>query len=315
MKKTLVSLAVLAASSASFAQVSITGDVAFGYIAQNVSGVESSGFGVDSAELFFNASEDLGGGSKVTSSLQVQNATSAGDVVLAYSTPVFSLTMAQAKGGDYLTGGVSGVGNAGLDDKITSARLMADGVTVSFPLTSEITLGFSHAEGAKLATGVGEGSGAAGTDLGDQRRNMISAKYVAGALVVDAGFGSYDQVGSAATNMKNQARGAVSYNFGAAKVGAGFDNRVYNLGTRTDLVAAVMVPVTPAFNAGVLFASRSHNDTNDITKDGTRSGYSIRANYNLSKQTSLNFDYKNYKAAFANQTNSTYAEVYMAKNF
>ena len=69
MKKTLVALAVLAASGAAMAQVSITGNFSFGHVT-TVQGkadatkatVTSSGFGVQTSEVFFNVKEDLGGG-------------------------------------------------------------------------------------------------------------------------------------------------------------------------------------------------------------------------------------------------------------
>jgi predicted porin len=63
MKKTLVALAVLAASGASFAQATITGTYAFGYASTTGGGVAaSSGLGTDTADINFAASENLGGG-------------------------------------------------------------------------------------------------------------------------------------------------------------------------------------------------------------------------------------------------------------
>ena len=66
MKKTLVALAALAATGA-FAQVTITGNLAMGYaVATNVAngGGDVSGLGVDTSEIDFAATEDLGGGVK-----------------------------------------------------------------------------------------------------------------------------------------------------------------------------------------------------------------------------------------------------------
>lgn len=330
MKKTLVALAALAATGA-FAQVSITGGVAYGYMQTTTGsaagGVDASGFGVDTAELNFNVSEDLGGGSKVTGKIQFDGVTrsgaNGGDVVLAYATAnAGTLTMSTTKGADYLTGGIAAVGNKGLDGAITSGRTSSDGVSYSFPVTSSLKLGFAHTENAKTgytqspAAGVAPalGADAAGLDKGEQRRNMVTVDYAAGALVANVGFGSYDQQGNAATNLKNITRGSVSYDLGAAQLGAGFDSRSYNLGTRMDYALGVMVPVGQ-LSVGALWAARTYNDTTDITKDGTRSGYSLRAKYDLSKMTNILVDYQNYKRAFADTANSTMLEVYLNKSF
>lgn len=82
MKKTLLAMAVLAASGASFAQVTISGSLIMGYKATKstgtsdvvapgpfvvnraTSGADASGFGVDTSEIDFAIAEDLGGGAK-----------------------------------------------------------------------------------------------------------------------------------------------------------------------------------------------------------------------------------------------------------
>jgi hypothetical protein len=323
MKKTLVALAVLAASGASFAQATVTGNVSMGYMQTTLGsatgGVDASGFGVDTAELNFGVAEDLGGGSKVTGLIQfdtvARSGVTGGDVSLAYATAnAGTLTLGSTKGADYLTGGIAAVGNKGLDGAITSARVYNDAVSYSYPITSALKVGFSHVEAAKTGNAAGLGVGAAGTDTGEQRRNMLTVGYAAGKLVVDAGIGSYDQQGNTATNFKSIARASASYDLGVAKLGAGFDNRTYVTGTRTDYAVGVMVPFG-ALSVGALFANRTHNDTLDVTKDGSRTGYSLRANYALSKMTSVVFDYQNYKKAFADTANSSMTEIYLSKSF
>jgi hypothetical protein len=335
MKKTLIALAVLAASGASFAQATVTGNVSMGYLQSTMGsaagGVDASGFGVDTAELYFDAVENLGGGSKVSAKLGFDTVSRGGviggDTLLVYSNAQMgTLTLGSTRGADYLTGGIAAVGNKGLDGAITSARASNDFVSYSFPITPAFKLGFSHTEGAKTGAtpsttpasnmlGLGLGAGAAGTDIGEQRRNMVYVDYAAGALVANVGYGSYDQQGNTATNFKTITRGAVSYDLGMAKLGAGFDNRVYVTGNRMDYAVGVMVPVGSALSVGALFAQRTYNDTNDVTKDGTRTGYSLRANYALSKMTSVVFDYQNYKKAFADTANSSTTELYLSKSF
>ena len=322
MKKTLVALAALAATGA-FAQVSITGGVAYGFMQTSTGSAagntDASGFGVDTAELDFNVAEDLGGGHKVTGLIQFDTVTRAGvtpgDVVLAYDAgSAGKLTMSTTRGADYLTGGIAAVGNKGLDGAITSARTYQDAVSYSFPITSSLKLGFAHLEAAKVGNSAGLGAGSAGPDTGEQRRNMLTVDYASGALVANLGVGSYDQQGTAATNFKSIARGAVSYDLGAAKLGAGFDSRSYVLGSRMDYAFGVMVPVGQ-LSVGAPWAARTYNDTTDVTKDGTRSGYSLRAKYDLSKMTNILVDYQNYKKAFADTNNSTMLEVYLNKSF
>jgi hypothetical protein len=55
MKKTLIALAVLASSGASFAQVTITGNLAMGYRATTAPAGDASGFGVDTSQINFSA--------------------------------------------------------------------------------------------------------------------------------------------------------------------------------------------------------------------------------------------------------------------
>ena len=327
MKKTLIALAVLAASGASFAQVTVTGAVAMGYMQTTLGsaagGVDASGFGVDTAELNFKANEDLGGGSKVSGLIQfdtvARSGVTGGDVSLAYATAnAGTLTLASTKGVDYLTGGIAAVGNKGLDGALYGARTFGDSASYSFPLTSSLKLGFSHSEAAKAGNVAGLGAGAAGSNAtNEQRRNLIDVTYAAGALVANLGAGAYDSVGTVAadaTNFKSIIRGAASYDLGAVKLGAGFDSRTYNVGTRMDATVGVMVPMG-ALSVGALFASRSFNDTLDVKKDGTRTGYTLRAAYSMSKLTSVLFDYQNYKKEFADTANSSMAEIYLVKAF
>lgn len=146
MKKSLIALAVLAASGASFAQVSVTGNLTYGYQSTTtgdyksqvngstvVSGGDTAGLGAETAAIVFTAKEDLGGGYAATASMKINaapsntaisipvaytGATSVGnssavntdDVTLTLVTPVGALTMGNAKSADYLSGGIAGVG-------------------------------------------------------------------------------------------------------------------------------------------------------------------------------------------------------------
>jgi hypothetical protein len=55
MKKTLIALAAIATTGASFAQVSLTGEFAWGYLASSASCDETSGGGIDTSQVAFSA--------------------------------------------------------------------------------------------------------------------------------------------------------------------------------------------------------------------------------------------------------------------
>ena len=68
MKKTLIALAVLAASGASFAQVSVTGKLGFSIqkSAEVAGGSANQGMQMADGDINFAAKEDLGGGMSIT---------------------------------------------------------------------------------------------------------------------------------------------------------------------------------------------------------------------------------------------------------
>jgi hypothetical protein len=67
-------LAVLAASGASFAQVSLTGKFTYGYLAtSDGTGATASGGGIDTGLLVFGVKEDLGGGTSVVVTMKTDS--------------------------------------------------------------------------------------------------------------------------------------------------------------------------------------------------------------------------------------------------
>ena len=116
MKKSLIALAVLAASGASFAQVSITGNLVYGYQTSTAgdiktvpagvvaaTGGDTAGLGAETAKITFTAKEDLGGGYGITATMNLNTGTAnaagtgtaAGfdDHTLTLATPVGGLTL------------------------------------------------------------------------------------------------------------------------------------------------------------------------------------------------------------------------------
>jgi predicted porin len=333
MKKTLIALAVLAASGASFAQVTITGNLTMGYQADHrgVSKTDASGLGMDTAEIYFNASEDLGGGMKATAKLGFDGVTRAsangGDAILGLSGGFGTLTLGTTKGADYLSGGVAKVGGTGMDGKVFSVRTNSESLAYAMSF-GPVTVSLTHAEPANT---LGLGAGAAGAQgtytvtnfegtvsaaTENQRSNRLAAKYAAGALVVDGGYAVYDQSGTTGGNDKSQIRAAVSYNLGVAQIGGGMVVNSKVVGTRTDALVSVAFPMG-ALTLGADWASRTTADYAAAVpdKNGTMTGYGLSASYALSKRTSASLSYTNFKQTLDATENSTSTAVLLSHSF
>jgi predicted porin len=302
MKKTLIALAVLAASGASFAQVSITGEYAYGWNTSNSSaGVEKSGLGVDTSFVKFAASEDLGGGLKAAAEMSLdgfaRGAASGGDNALTLTGGFGRIKLANDKGADYLSTVIGGI--AGLDGKVYGDRTINDSVAYTSPSFGGLTFGLSHTE---AASGTGLGAGAASNN--DQRSNTLSASYAAGPLAVTGGFTSWDNQGTAADNSKTRVRVKGSYNFGAFTLGAGVVQRERNMGSTTESILAVTAPLG-ALTLGLDVGSSQRKDSGTVAKDITKSGYGLKAVYALSKRTSLVGAYTNWDEGGTQRANLT----------
>jgi hypothetical protein len=323
MKKTLVALAVLAASGASFAQVAITGTYGFGYRADTSNtGAASSGLGVDTSTLNFTATEDLGGGTKVTAVMGFdglyRGTTNAGDSSVAVAGSFGTVKMGVSRGADYLSGGTAGVAGFGLDGLLFSALWAGDAISYTSPSMNGFNVSLTHEEvtptAETAAQGVGIGAGDAGAYPSNyQRRNGLGFKYTGGPLVVDGAYQAYDQQGAAPAvnatstttpNMVSRTRLSGSYDFGVAKLGAGIDSRQLVSGSRVDSLIGAYVPFG-ALSVGVEFGTRKFDGTGQGGLEGTRNGSAIVANYALSKRTSVQGFYVKYDNVTLNSVNST----------
>ena len=320
MKKTLIALAVLASSGAAFAQVAITGAVAMGYQADTTSaGVATGGFGVDTTALTFTATEDIGGGLKATASLGFdgmnRKAVGGADTSMSLTGGFGRIGFATARGSDYLSGGVAGVAGIGFDGKLFSPLVASDAITYALPAFGPVTVSFVHEEvNANETTDIGLGAGGASATSGVndkfQRRNGVGIAYSAGALKANAAYQVYDRTETAlnsAKNNVNRVRASVSYDLGAAVIGAGFDQRQLNTGTRMDTLVGLSVPMG-ALSFGVQMGQRTVADA--TSSNGTQTGTGLKAAYALSKRTNLSYTYVKYDAAVL--TSSTVATTYQA---
>lgn len=316
MKKTLVALAVLAASGASFAQVTITGNLTMGYQADTTGAVNSSadasGFGVDTSQINFAATEDLGGGMKATAKLSLAGAdrsnesAAAGvngsvtgrDASLALQTSVGVLTLATVKAADYLSGTFAGVGSyySGWDGKVFGARSSRDTISYSLPIGAFTVTGTYQETANQVGLGGGT-SGAAGTT--GQSFSALSATYAAGKATAHAAFLSFNS-NQATGAVKDQTRLSGNYDLGMAKLGAGVvvtnhtGGGLLNGGANpriTDMEVGANIPFGAAY-LGASFVSRKIDDAETIgNASGTNTGYSLEVGYNLSKRTALIANY------------------------
>lgn len=359
MKKNLIALAVLAASGASFAQVTITGNYTYGFkqsttaspsslpagllsgaaqITQALSGGtggnaagDSSGFGVDTSLVTFTAKEDLGGGMSAVAEMSLdgmaRGAANGGDSSLKLTTPVGRVALQYYKPVDYLSGGVSGIGGVGMDNKVFPARSLKESVGFDTKL-GPVFVGIAHMEqaGGSAASisgtpgnGAGLGVGAAGsaTTVG-QRLTSFSVSYLGGPVVANINYLTYDNRTDASnTSYKDVIRTAVSYDFGAFKVAGGVSQLTIMSGaTLLDSLVAVSVPVTGALTLSANYANEvangftagSYAGTNlpAAAVDQTRNGYGLSAKYALSKRTSIIASYANWLPfAGASRNNET----------
>jgi predicted porin len=346
MKKTLVALAVLAASGASFAQVTMTGEFTWGYKATTNSravkavpqdlpnnilgsaavagGADSSGFGVDYSNINFMASEDLGGGTKVSVKMGIDGADRSGDGVggpttgqdanITLTGGFGKLMLATMENVNYLGNGIAAAGDPAwidLDNKVQAAKTNGDRIQYSYAF-GPVTLGLQHLE---AAAGLGEGVGSTGNTA--QRRNLIEVTYAAGALTANAGYAAYDnQIDSAtSTTSTNRVRASANYDFGVAKVGFGVENTKRTNGSVTDTFLGANAPIGALTLAVSWGSNKVDNGGVATVTDGTKSGYGVGAAYALSKRTQLIANYRSWEDTINAATRSTDTRVYIDHSF
>lgn len=312
MKKTLIALAVLAASGASFAQVAITGEYAYGWNTSNSStGVEKSGLGVDTSFVKFAASEDLGGGLKASAEMSLDGfarsgtnaapgAATGGDSALTLEGGFGKIKLANDKGADYLSSVIGGI--PGFDGKVFGARTFNDSIAYTSPSFGGLTFGLSHTENE---SGLGLNAGSASNV--NQRSNSLTVSYAAGPLAVTGALTSWDNQDTEAAkpdNSKSRVRAKGSYDFGAFKLGAGVVQVQRNKGTTTDSILAVTAPLG-ALTLGFDIANSKRDGTGAAVTDVTKNGYGLKAVYSLSKRTSLIGAYTNWDEGGTQRANLT----------
>ena len=275
MKKTLIALAALAATGASFAQVTITGTVASGFkdrISADGAQTRTSGFGVDKAEINFTAKEDMGGGQSIEAKFGLANvsrgsvagtslepestAFGPGDLTLTYTNTSFGRIQMGTERGAALMAGIPSAGApvVDMDGKIYQLRSSSDFISYAAPI-GPVIVAFKHSEGSNvkgLGVGMSGSAGAAAGQMG-QRTNDLAVVYKQDALELVGVYRSYDNRDAASMTTGNSLTKdsaivlQAGYDFGVAKVGFGYNNVTASASPvkLIDMMIGVSAPIGP----------------------------------------------------------------------
>lgn len=311
MKKSLIALAVLAASGASFAQSSLTlygiADVYFGSVRASgmpTQTVIGSG-GVSASRFGFKGMEDLGGGAKANFVLEqgfdIDNGTTtAGQAFSRQSYVGFSSRFGESRLGRTLTpfDDINAMAYDAFDSKLSSVNNVWASTSSNYNPNPRNTAYYG-------SPSFGGFSGAISGSLGENKTAAIepggtvsfNLKYEGGPLY--AGLGFQREKFDGTTPSVEFTRVNATYDFGMAKLLAGF-GRVSNK-TMAGVVTSgaeinewqigVDFPVSKALTVSGGFARSSDNVA---AGDATRKGYSLAALYLLSKRTAM---YGGYQSA------------------
>ena len=321
MKKTLIALAVVAASGAAFAQssVSLTGKLRFAYgTAKAVDGAKTTGVGVTDGDWNIAAVEDLGGGLKAGANmaLRLRGRDAATDAISGasatdgngarprdssmYLTGGFgTVTVGAIEAGNGIVGLVTAGGPTyiGLDNGVQLAG--ASNVDI-LQYTSPAMNGFSF----KAATldAVGGGGSQNGGAL-----TVYGANYANGPVSAALDVTKYGSSFAATANSRT--RISANYNLGVAIVGAGYQNADNGAAAAKKETAISVSAPFGAFNVGAVYATSKTDGT-----PGNNTGYDLSAQYNLSKRTYVALQAQSTKAAGATAS-ATNTRVQLAHSF
>lgn len=301
MKKSMVALATMSMASGVFAQVTITGTLAYGFKASTstgtsamtvfgapvsapTSGNKSSGWGVDTSQINIGVKEDLGGGQVIEATMAFAGADRSGestyagvgngavtgrDATLTYT----NTSIGQFKFGTTEGSAVhSGIPSADapvidFDGKLFELKSSSDFVSYAVPI-GPVFFQYKLSE-ATAGMGLGSGTeGAAGVSV-KQRTSDFAVAYLKGPLSVVGAYRSYDNrnkdtIATAEGLTKDQVYAfQLGYDAGFAKFGLGYNVITASVGPRVqDALIGVSVPAGQ-WTFGATFASAATSGVND----------------------------------------------------
>jgi hypothetical protein len=314
MKKTLLALAVVAASGAAFAQsATLSGSYAFGYETTKIGGVKTGGFGTDTAAIKLVATEDLGGGLKARAQvslggMQRDGAGTGEDASLTLSGGFGTLLLGTVESDDGLGRARVGAPGYGLDGKVHSPNSNIDIVGYTSPqLAPGLTVGVAYVDrGTTVGTGLNAGTNGIASAQPSVTANV---SYAAGPISARADVTSWTRKSVSEVTgsvLKQRFRVSGSYDLGMAKVGLGYAQRTNVNSTKVkDLVAGVSAGFG-ATTVGLVYESRDNNGAKTT-------GFSTGASYALSKRTTVDAHYASWKLKGA--TSNTGFRVLVGHSF
>jgi predicted porin len=311
MKKSLIALAVLAASGASFAQSTVTlyGIVdAYVGVTKGTDGLSKTVLGdggVDGGRWGLKGSEDLGGGLKVDFNLEEGYSVDTGvggpgfDRIAAVG---FSGGFGTVKLGKYdsaydmVNNAANGVFNSALSAEKNTWRSGGytwnpnNGIYYATPDLGGFAAAVSYA--------LGENKSAA-HDAGNV--SSFNLSYAQGPLSVSGGYQTEKLYGNSTANKIGQIN--ASYDFTVAKLQLAFGSADVTTTVQTkttEYQIGVTAPLSAALSVAANFAT-SKDDDNTAATGVKRNGVGLGLAYTLSKRT---FVYGGYRAETAKQTNA-----------
>ena len=305
MKKTLIALAAVAVSSAAFAQstVTLSGKLRFAYEATDATtaGVKAkaNGLRVTDGDFVLTATEDLGGGLKMTADMAVQSrgrdtGIAGRDAKLVLSGGFGSVMIGSIEAGNGIIGlGGAGAPVYGMDGSVIAGAGNVDILRYTSPKMS----GFAVYGSLVDATQVLGMEAAAAT----QDATQIGMTYGAGPLAVAADFTNYGRNAVAGTVADDRFRISAAYDLGMAKVGFGYqkaDTTALINNSTKQMIMGVSVPMG-AVTLGLNYATSKADGQVKVK------GYDLGAKYDLSKRTYVAFHYQNVDNRAGNTINAT----------
>jgi Gram-negative porin len=335
MKKTLIALAILTVSGASFAQSSVTisGGVAYGYRSTtttadavaagtaNTTGigapgaaavaakdaVKDAGFGMDTAAIKLTVTEDLGGGLKATGVISAAglargNTVAGEDMSLTLAGGFGSIMAGQIEIGS----GIRGLAQAGapvnnMEGEVLGAAVNSDIVKYTAPAINGFTFSGS------LTEGVGLGAGLTDAGVSSSRAVTVGVAYANGPLSAAVDTSTW----SNSTAADSRYRLSANYNLGVATVGAGYDStKAPTTGAKTNYT---MMGVSMPLGAVTVGAVYTKKDT--AATAGNQTGTSFGASYALSKRTSLSANYSSWEYKEGSSVKNKKTNLLLAHSF
>jgi len=322
MKKSLIALAVLAASGAAMAQSSVTLfgrlDAAVGYIDTEVSSNNPLNVKPSQSQTVVNSStfnttywgikgtEDLGGGLKANFNLQSNFNIDTGAIGKGQSLFERNATVGLSGGFGTVNLGrqytpyyaiyasTAMIGNANLDAETVYGAGLVQGVTRASNSIRYDSPSFSGFTVSGLV-GLGENDTLSPDNAGGDSTDTYSLNvmYKAGPLLVGYGYQqrklAQATVGAPQDELSYNMVGA-SYDFGMAKITGGYqkvENDLAGAANQEDdeFNVGVSVPVGPATTLWAGYADSQSDFGNGKSLDSN--GYTLAATYQLSKRTKL----------------------------